>query len=59
MANVRDTGEELVAKIENAAGIILAVTENRNWIDLLFDNDTIFIKTVDLPVGIIVNIAKI
>jgi hypothetical protein len=33
MADPLDSGEELVATIKNAAGIILAVTENRNWIE--------------------------
>jgi hypothetical protein len=28
------SGEELIAEIKNAAGIILAATENRNWIEV-------------------------
>ena len=27
-------GEELIAETSNAAGIILAVTEQRNWIEV-------------------------
>ena len=50
------TGEELVATIKNAAGIILAVTENRNWIEVFFEGDTMHTKTVNLPDGIMFNI---
>ena len=56
MANTLDSGEELVATIKNAAGIILAVTENRNWIEVFFEGDTMHTKTVDLPHGIMFNI---
>ena len=40
MANALDSSEELVATIKNAAGIILAITENRNWIEVFFAGDT-------------------
>jgi len=50
------TGEELVATIKNAAGIIFAVTENRNWIEVFFEGDTMHTKTVNLPDGIMFNI---
>lgn len=44
-------GEELVAAIKNAAGIILAVTENRNRIEVFFDGDLMHTQTVNLPAG--------
>jgi hypothetical protein len=50
------TGEELVETIKNAAGIIFAVTENRNWIEVFFEGDTMHTKTVNLPDGIMFNI---
>ena len=56
MANTLGSGEELVATIRNAAGIILAVTENRNWIEVFFEGDTMHTKTVDLPHGMMFNI---
>lgn len=45
------TGEELIAAVRNAAGIILAVTENRNWIEIIFDGDLMHTQTVNLPAG--------
>jgi hypothetical protein len=56
MADPLDSDEELVATITNAAGIILAVTENRNWIEVFFEGDTMHTKTVNLPDGIMFNI---
>ena len=43
--------EEVIATIENAAGIILAVTENRNWIEVFFGGDLMHTKTINLPAG--------
>ena len=31
---VIDTGEELLATFKSAAGIIFAITENRNWVEV-------------------------
>ena len=56
MANVIDSGEELVARIKNASGIIIAATENRNWIEVLFEGDNMHTQTIDLPDGIMCNI---
>ena len=56
MADALDSGAELVATIKNAAGIILAVTENRNWIEVFFEGDTMHTKTVNLPAGTLFNI---
>ena len=44
-------GEELITAIENAAGVILAVTENRNWIEVFFEGDLMHTRTVNLPAG--------
>ena len=56
MADALETGEELVATIKNAAGMILAVTENRNWIEVFFEGDTMHTKTVDLSDGMMFNV---
>ena len=57
MPNGVDSSAELVARIENAGGIILAVTENRNWIEVFFDGDTMSHRqTVNLPAGKMFNI---
>jgi hypothetical protein len=49
-------GEEVIATIENAAGMILAVTENRNWIEVFFGGDLMHTRTIDLPSGKMFNI---
>ena len=56
MANAPDGSDELVARIENAGGIILAVTEDRNWIEVFFEGDTMHLQTVNLPAGKMFNI---
>jgi hypothetical protein len=42
-------GEEPIATIKNAGGIILAVSENRAWIEVLLEGDLMHTKTVNLP----------
>ena len=44
-------GEQLIAAVSNAPGIILAVTENGNWIEVFFDGDLMHTQTVNLPPG--------
>jgi hypothetical protein len=51
MARKLAGGEELITEIKNAAGIILAVTENRNWLEIFFEGDLMHTRTVDLPAG--------
>ena len=51
MAAQTTEGDELVATIKNAAGLILAVTENRNWIEVFFEGDLMHTQTVNLPAG--------
>ena len=48
--------EEPIATIKNAAGIILAVSENRSWIEVIFEGDLMHTKTVNLPAGTIFDI---
>jgi hypothetical protein len=48
--------EELIASIQNAAGMIIAVTENRNWIEVFFEGDLMHTQTVNLPSGRIFNV---
>ena len=56
MADALESGEELVATIKNAAGIIIAVTETRNWIEVFFEGDTMHTQTVNLPGGTLFSI---
>jgi hypothetical protein len=56
MAQESPGDEELIAEIKNAAGIILAVTENRNWIEVFFEGDLMHTRTVNLPAGSFFNI---
>lgn len=44
-------GEDLIATVENAAGLILAVSENRNLIEVFFEGDAMHTRTIDLPAG--------
>lgn len=48
---VVDSGEELLATFKSAAGIILAVTENRQWIEVFFDGVIMHTETLNLPAG--------
>ena len=49
-------GEELIARIRNAAGLILGVSENRSWIEFFFEGDLMHTKTVNLPEGSIFDV---
>jgi hypothetical protein len=51
MAETFDLSKESVVRIKNVAGIILAVTEDRHWIEVFFEGDTMHTRTVNLPVG--------
>jgi len=56
MAATPESGEELVTAIKNAAGIILGVSENRSWIEVVFEGDLMHTKTVNLPAGSIFDV---
>ena len=49
-------GEQLVERVNNAAGLILGISENRNWIEVFFEGDLMHTKTVNLPAGSIFDI---
>jgi hypothetical protein len=49
-------GEDPIATIKNAAGIILAVSEQRTWIEAFFEGDLMQTQTVNLPAGTIFDI---
>ena len=44
-------GPELIEQVNNAAGIILGVSENRSWLEFFFEGDLMHTKTVNLPPG--------
>jgi hypothetical protein len=50
--NTSTAGDELLATIEDAAGMILAVSENRVWIEILFEGDLMHSRTINLPGGL-------
>jgi hypothetical protein len=56
MSNALTEGEELIERIKNAAGIILGVSENRSWIEIVFEGDLMHTRTVNLPAGAIFDI---
>lgn len=45
------TQDEEAVAIENAAGLIIAVTEQRNWIEVLFEGDLMHTRTVNFLSG--------
>lgn len=51
MAQESADGGELIAEIKSAAGIILALTEGRNWLEVFFEGDLMHTRTVNLPAG--------
>ncbi len=46
-----DARAESLGRIQSAAGLILAVTENRNWIEVFFEGDMMHTRTINLPGG--------
>jgi hypothetical protein len=56
MSESLTSGEELIERVRNAAGIILGVSENRSWIEILFEGDLMHTRTVNLPAGSIFDI---
>jgi len=41
--------EELIDRVRGVGGIVLGVSENRNWIELLYEGDLMHTKKIDLP----------
>jgi hypothetical protein len=41
--------EEILETVKGVGGVILAVTENRSWIELFFEGDLMHTKKIDLP----------
>src|SRR5881296_3386119 len=56
MSETLSSGEELIERVKNVAGIILGVSENRSWLELFFEGDLMHTKTVNLPSGSIFDI---
>jgi hypothetical protein len=47
-----ESTHDLIAAFKHAGGIILAVSENRHWIEVFFEGDLMHTKTIDLPAGV-------
>ena len=45
------TQDEKAVAIQNAAGLIIAVTEQRNWIEVFFEGDLMHTRTINFPSG--------
>jgi hypothetical protein len=56
MSESLTSGEELIERVRNAAGIILGVSENRSWIEIFFEGDLMHTRTVNLAPGFIFDI---
>lgn len=49
MKETLPSGEEVIDRVKGVGGMILGVSENRNWIALFYEGDLMHTKTVDLP----------
>jgi hypothetical protein len=49
MSSAFESTEEIVERAKNAAGLIVGASENRTWIELLFEGDLMHTKTIHLP----------
>ena len=49
MKNSLANAEVLIDKVKGVGGIILGISEDRNWIALFYEGDLMHTKTVDLP----------
>ncbi|MGH7775027.1 MAG: hypothetical protein ACREQA_22600 [Candidatus Binatia bacterium] len=47
---------ELIDRVKGVGGIILGVSENRNWIELLYEGDLMHTKKIDLPTDTLLDI---
>ncbi len=56
MSDASAADEGLIERVKNAAGIILGVSENRSWIEVVFEGDLMHTKTVNLPAGSIFDV---
>lgn len=41
--------EELIDRVKGVGGIVLGVSESRNWMELLYEGDLMHTKKIDLP----------
>lgn len=56
MSESSEQGEVLIDKVQGVGGIILGLSENRNWIALFYEGDLMHTKTVELPADRLWNI---
>ena len=48
--------EEILARVKRVGMIVLGVSENRNWIELLYEGDLAHAKRIELPAGVLFDI---
>jgi hypothetical protein len=56
MSDQANDGELVIDRIQNAAGLIVGISENRSWIEVFFEGDLVHTRTVNLPVHSIFDI---
>jgi hypothetical protein len=49
MSDQANDGDLIIDRIQNAAGLILGISENRSWIEVFFEGDLMHTRTVNLP----------
>jgi hypothetical protein len=49
MSDEANEHDGIIDRIQNAAGLILGVSENRSWIEVFFEGDLMHTRTVNLP----------
>jgi len=50
-------GAQLIDRVKGVGVIILGVSENRSWIELLYEGDLMHTRTVDLPSDALLDIS--
>jgi hypothetical protein len=49
-------GEKILDRVKRVGMVILGVSENRNWIELLYEGDLAHSKRIELPSGTLFDI---
>ncbi len=48
--------EELIDRVKGVGGIIVGISENRNWIELLYEGDLMHTKKIELPLDVLFDV---
>ena len=50
------TGEKILDRVNRVGMVVVGVSENRNWIELLYEGDLAHAKRIELPSGTLFDI---